>query len=249
VTGGQQSADPVALVTSGGSGAGAAIVRTLHAAGVRVAVGERPRGDAERTALPEACSVHEGFLAVATDCERVVKEVIARHGRLDHLVCLAMRRGFTVEQPVERADAGEWDRTLAAYLSGPYYLIRAALGQMLEQRSGRIVVVVPSDGGPGSVGQAAVGVAATGLVTLAQRVAREVAGRGVTVNAVMSGLVASPWVGAEMPPEFADQLAAVVPAGRLADPDELGRAVAFLCSPDAGYITGQVLGVDGGLRA
>ncbi len=240
---------PVALVTSGGSGLGAEIVRALHATGARVTVGEKPQPAHPCTIPDEAASVHTGLLGVAADCERVVKEVVARHGRLDHLVCVALRRGFSANNPVERADSADWDRTIATYLSGPYYLMRAALEQMLAQGSGRIVVIVPTDGGPGSIGQAATGVAATGLITLAQRMAREVAGRGVTVNAVMTGVVASAWARENMPEELLNQLGEVIPAGRLADPSEVARAVTFLCSADSGYITGQTLAVDGGIRS
>jgi acetoacetyl-CoA reductase/3-oxoacyl-[acyl-carrier protein] reductase len=237
---------PVALVTSGGSGLGVEIVRELHKAGARVAIGDRPRVGPPRTVPSEAVSVHEGYLGVAADCERVVEEVVTKHGRLDHLVCMATRRGFGFDMPVAHSIAEDWDRTIASYLSGPYYLLVAALRQMLVQGSGRVVMVVSSEGGPGTTGQAAVGVAAQGLVTLAQRTAREVAGRGVTVNVVQIGLVASSWIQDEMPPDMVDQLGQAVPAGRLAHPSEVARAVGFLCAPEAGYITGQVLSVDGG---
>jgi len=242
-------AKPVALVANGGSGLGTEIVRALHAAGSTVAVGRKP-GRANSDDIPaETASVHEGSLGSPTDSERVVEEVVAKHGRLDSLVCVAMRRGFGIETPVERTGVADWDRTINTFLSGPYYLIRSALTQMLEQRHGRIVIVVSTDGGPGSIGQAASGVAVSGLITLTQRLAREVAGRGVTANVVMCGLVASSWVGAELPSEFLAQLDETIPAGRLADTVEVARAVGFLCAPDAGYITGQVLGVDGGFRA
>lgn len=237
---------PVALVTSGGSGLGVEIVRELHKAGARVAIGDRPRVGPPRTTPSEAVSVHEGYLGVAADCERVVEEVVTKHGRLDHLVCIATRRGFGFDMPVAHSIAEDWDRTIASYLSGPYYLLTAALRQMLVQGSGRVVMVVSSEGGPGTTGQAAVGVAAQGLLTLAQRSAREVAGRGVTVNAVQIGLVASSWIHEEMPPDMIEQLGQAVPAGRLAHPSEVARVVGFLCAPEAGYITGQVLSVDGG---
>lgn len=240
---------PVALVTSGDSGLGVEIVRELHKTGATVAIGQRPPIGAPRTVPPEAASVHEGLLGVAADCERVVGEVVAQHGRLDHLICLASRNGFGVDVPIAQSSSSEWDRTLARYLSGPYYLMAAALRQMLVQASGRIVVVVSSDGGPGTVGQAAHGVAATALMTLVQRTAREVAGAGVTVNAVRIGLVASSWVRDEMSPELVDQVGEVVPAGRLADPTEVARTVGFLCAPESSYITGQTLAVDGGFAS
>jgi 3-oxoacyl-[acyl-carrier protein] reductase len=144
---------------------------------------------------------------------------------------------------------GDWDRIVSRYLSGPYYLMVAALQQMLAQGSGRIVMVVPSEGGAKTTGQAPFGVCATGLITLVQRAAREVAASGVTVNAVQVGLIASPWIRDEMPDDLLDQLGDAVPARRLAAPAEVARAVGFLCAPESSYITGQVLAVDGGFAA
>jgi NAD(P)-dependent dehydrogenase (short-subunit alcohol dehydrogenase family) len=250
VTAGQFPADgPVALVSSGGSSLGVEIVRTLHKSGARVAIGERPSSDEGRTVPSEAVSVHEGLLSSPEDCRRVVEEVVVKHGRLDHLVCMAVRKGFGSDLSVANTVAGEWDRIIGRYLSGPYYLMVAALQQMLEQGSGRIVVVVPSDGGPKTTGQAALGVCASGLITLVQRTAREVAAQGVTVNAVQVGLVGSAWIRDEMPADLVDQLGDAVPARRLAAPSEVARAVGFLCAPESSYITGQVLAVDGGFSA
>ena len=239
----------VALVTNGSSGLGAEIARTLAVAGATVAVGRKPGPSDDEHLPPQAASVHEGALGVPADCDRVVKEVVARHGRLDTVVCIAMRRGFAIDCPVELSEPAEWDRTINTYLSGPFYLIRAALGQMLDQGYGRIVTLVSTDGDRGSTGQTAQGVATQGLITLTRRLAREVAARGVTVNVVQCGLVASAWVNAELPPDLVEQLGETVPAGRLADPGEVANAVSFLCAPEAAYITGQVLGVDGGFRS
>ena len=100
---------PVALVTSGGSGLGVEIVRELHKGGALVAIGDRLRTGPPRTIPPEALSVHEGMMADAADCERVVREVVDKHGRLDHLVCLATRRGFGFDQPVAQTIPEDWD--------------------------------------------------------------------------------------------------------------------------------------------
>ncbi len=242
------AAAPVALVTSGTFGLGAEIVAALDQAGVRVAVGVRPRAGGTAKDVPGAASTHQGLLTSPSDCEQVAKEVVEQHGRLDILVNVAIRRGLSLDCPIERCDATEWDHTLAAYLSGPFYLMQAALSPMLAQGHGRIVTVIPLDGGPGSVGQAPTGVASAGIVALTQRLAREVAGRGVTVNAVVAGLVGNGWLDEEMPEELSRQLRATVPAGRLAHPSEVARVVSFLCAPEAGYVTGQVVAADGGYR-
>jgi NAD(P)-dependent dehydrogenase (short-subunit alcohol dehydrogenase family) len=238
----------VAFVTNGGYGVGREIVRSLDAAGLRVAVGARPGLFDNGSLKPpaEATSVHHGLISSAADCARVIDEVVDQHGRIDVLVCNTLRRGLSLDTPLERMDSAEWHRHMAGYLSGPVNLVRAALGPMLEQGYGRIVFVVPVEGGRGSVGQAAMGVSSTGLVTLARRLSREVAGRGLTVNTVMAGIVEEGWSLDEMLPELAAQVTSSVPAGRLGQRAEVADMVRYLCSPEAGYITGQVIAVDGG---
>lgn len=240
--------DRVALVTNGGYGVGREVVRLLDAAGCRVAVGARP-GEFDNGSLKppaEATTVHHGLISSPADCGRVISEVIDQHGRIDALVCNTLRRGLSFESPLERIGSVEWDRHMAGYLSGPFYLVRAALTPMLAQGHGRIVLVVPVEGGRGSVGQAAMGVPSAGLVTLARRLAREVAGRGVTINTVVAGIVEEGWSLEDMPAELAAQVASSVPAGRLGQPSEVADVVRYLCAPEAGYITGQVIAVDGG---
>lgn len=238
----------VALVTNGIHGVGRAIVKSLDAAGLRVAVGARPVDFENGSLKPpdEATSVHHGLVSSSADCARVMKEVVDQHGRLDALVCNTLRPGLSFETPIERLGSAEWDRHMAGYLSGPFYLVRAALAPMLEQGHGRIVLVVPVEGGRGSIGQATMGVSSAGLVTLARRLAREVAGRGVTVNTVVAGIVEDHFTLDDMPPELADQVTSSVPAGRLGARAEVASMVSYLCSPEAGYITGQVIAVDGG---
>ncbi len=239
----------VALVTNGTSGVGREIVRSLDAAGLRVAVGARP-AELENGRLEppeEAGSVHHGLLSSPADCARVLKEVIDQHGRIDALVCNTLRPGLSFDTPIERLGSVEWDRHMAGYLSGPFYLVRAALTPMLEQGYGRIVLVVSVEGGRGSVGQASMGVSSAGLVTLARRLSREVAARGITVNTVVAGMVEDNFSLDDMPPELAEQVRSSVPAGRLGTCSEVAGMVGYLCRPEAGYITGQVIAVDGGL--
>ena len=238
----------VALVTNGSYGVGREIVRTLDAAGQRVAVGARPgEFDNGTTKAPEeASSIHHGLISVAADCGRVISEVVEEHGRIDTLVCNTLRRGLSFEAPLERLGSLEWDRHMANYLSGPFYLVRAALTPMLAQGHGRIVFVIPVEGGRGSVGQAVMGVSSAGLVTMARRVAREVGGRGITVNTVVAGIIEEGFTLDDMPDELADQVTSSVPVGRLGDRTEVADMVRYLCSPEAAYVTGQVIAVDGG---
>ena len=242
------SGGTVALVTNGGYGVGREIVRSLDAAGWRVAVGSRP-GEFDNGSLKppaEAATLHHGLISSSPDCARVINEVVDQHGRIDALVCNTLRPGLSLETPLERITSAEWDRHMAAYLSGPFYLMRVALTSMLAQGSGRIVLVVPVEGGRGSVGQATMGVSSAGLVTLTRRLAREVAGRGVTVNTVVAGMVDEGFSLDDMPSELAAQVTSAVPAGRLGQCSEVADVVRYLCAPEAGYITGQVIAVDGG---
>ena len=241
--------DPVvALVANGASGVGREVVRRLDEAGMIVAVGTRP-GELDNGSVKapsEAASLHTGLLSSGPDCTRVVDEVVGQHGRLDVLACPVLRRGLSFETPLERIGSAEWDRHMAGYLHGPFYLVRAALTPMLAQGQGRIVIVVPVEGSRGSLGQALMGVSTAGLVTLARRMAREVAGRGVTINVVVAGVVESGWSLDDMPPELAAQVTSSVPAGRLGERAEVAGLTSWLCGPEAGYVTGQVIAVDGG---
>jgi NAD(P)-dependent dehydrogenase (short-subunit alcohol dehydrogenase family) len=237
---------PVALVTNGTFGLGAEIARTLTRSGARVAVADSGRhgGDGfRRDEAEKPASIHHGRITSPADCERVVKEVTQQHGQLDVLVWTdVVRMGLSC--PVERMGSTEWDDVMAAHLSGPAYLIQAALPTMLAQGSGRIINVISGSGTAGGPGLAHLSAATAGLLMFIRRLAREVAPRQVTANSVLFGMVSQyGWV----PDDVLEQAINLVPAGRLGEPGDVAGLVAFLAGPQGGYITGQSISVDGGL--
>jgi acetoacetyl-CoA reductase len=237
--------DEVALVTGGGRGIGAAISRRLAKNGMRVAIGYSRSADAAKRIADEfgGCTVHQGNIGSNEDCQRVVDEVMDRHGRIDVLVNNA---GITADKMMHKMEPEDWDQVIQVNLSGAFYLSRLAYQHMSERGSGRIINISSVIGEQGNVGQANYAAAKSGLFGLTMSLAQEGAAKGVTVNCVAPGYIETDMV-AGVPEKVLDKIVGSIPMRRLGQPDEVARVVEFLADPDSSYITGQVYSVNGGL--
>ncbi|MFN8122786.1 MAG: beta-ketoacyl-ACP reductase [Thermoleophilia bacterium] len=241
-------AGQVALVTGGVRGIGLAICEALIAEGVRVAAGYSRNGAAaeEFLAANEArgASIHQGTIEDHADCERVVEEVLDRHGRLDILVNNA---GITMDRTVRKMSPEDWDHVLRVNLSGAFYMARAVIPHMVERRYGRIINISSVVGERGNIGQANYAASKSGLFGLTMTLALELANKDVTVNCVAPGFIETDMTGA-VPEEILQRVIETIPARRLGRPDEVARVVRFLAEPASAYITGQVYSINGGLN-
>jgi NAD(P)-dependent dehydrogenase (short-subunit alcohol dehydrogenase family) len=250
----------VAMVTGGTRGIGAAICRRLAARGAEVAAGYRSDKDRAQQLQTElarhgtAVTIHQGNVASAEDCRRTVSEVVERHGRLDILVNNA---GITVDRTTLKMTDEEWYKVLAVNLSGAFFMSQAALSHMIERGTGRIVNISSIIGQVGNIGQANYAASKSGLFGLTRSMAREAAFAlqkaeklegnriGITVNTVAPGFIETEML-ETVPEKVLDGIRAQVPLHRLGRPEEVARVVGFLCADAASYITGQVVGVNGG---
>jgi len=239
----------VAIVTGGARGIGAAITTNLARAGVHVAAGYSANREAadelagKLIAEGASVSVHQGNVGSPEDCQRVAGEVLELKGRIDHLVNNA---GITVDKTMRKMTVDDWHAVLRINLSGAFYMSKAVLETMIERGFGRIVNISSLIGQTGGIGQANYAASKSGLFGLSQSLAQEVARKGITVNCVAPGFVDTEMVAA-VPEEVLAKLLKGVPVGRLGQASEIARAVAFLVDDDAGYITGSVISVNGGL--
>jgi acetoacetyl-CoA reductase len=242
-----EMAGQVALVTGGVRGIGLAICARLMGRGVRVAAGYSRNEESARSFLEDhggsGATVHKGNIGRHEDCERVVEEVVEQHGRLDILVNNA---GITVDKTVRRMTVDDWHAVLRINLSGAFYMTKAVLDHMLGNGFGRIVNISSVIGETGAVGQANYSASKAGLIGFSRSLAQEVARKGITVNCVAPGYIETEMVAA-VPEDVLKKLLAGVPVGRLGQAREIARAVQFLVDDDAGYITGSVISVNGGL--
>lgn len=239
----------VALVTGGSRGIGRAICLELARRGAAVAVNYAGNGQAAGETV-EACrglgAEAEAFQADVADpaaCEALVKAVKDRFGKVDVLVNNA---GITRDGLLMTAKAEDLDRVLDTNLKGAYFCMKAASKLMMRQRFGRIInlsSVVGLRGNPGQTGYAA---SKAGILGLTKAAAKELAGRGITVNAVAPGFIDTDMT-AVLPESAKSAMLSAIPMGRPGAPEDVARAAAFFAERESAYITGQVLCVDGGM--
>jgi 3-oxoacyl-[acyl-carrier protein] reductase len=234
----------VALVTGGSGGIGAATCRALAAAGHTVLVGYGGNADAAAKVAADCDGPAEPVQLDVTDEEQVAAAV-ARAGDLGTLAVVVNNAGVSHDDLLLRLDPERFDRTVEVNLRGAYLVSRAALRPMLRARAGRIVNVASVVALRGNVGQTAYAASKAGLIGFSKSLAREVARKGITVNVVAPGFVATAMTDA-LPDAARESLLAQAPTGRAVEADEVAAAIAFLASEQAGSTTGAVLPVDGG---
>jgi len=241
-----------ALVTGAGRGIGRATAIRLAADGANIAInfkGNAAAADETKRAV-EASGARavlvQGDVSLDADAERVVKDALAfGGGKLDILVNNA---GITRDNLLLRMSAEEWDAVLDLNLRGAFLVTKAAMRPMMKQRSGRIVNVASIAGVVGNPGQANYSAAKAGLIAFTKTIAREMASRNITANAVAPGFVPTDLTSIVAQP-VQDAMLKQIPLARFGTPEDVANAIAFLASDEAAYITGQVLVVDGGMVA
>ena len=239
----------VAVVTGAGRGIGHAIAVRLAKEGARVACVSRTEANAQRTADEINLTQSDAAKAYAVDVadqaavQKAAAQILDDFGRVDILVNNA---GVTRDGLSMRMSMDDWDTVLNTNLKGAFTFTQALMRPMIKQRSGRIINISSIAGLTGNAGQANYSASKAGLIGLTKTLARELASRGITVNAVAPGLIETDMT-TVLSEEIRQAILQKVPLGKLGEPEDIAGAVAYLASLEAKYITGQVLTVDGGM--
>jgi len=232
------------LVTGGSRGIGAATCRALAADGWRVAVGYRSGAELAEQVVAEIVDQGGRAIAVGGDVNDGAPELLAGAGALGPVLGLVNNAGITDDALALALSDDAWDRVLSTNLTSAFRLTRAALRPMIKARFGRVVSIASVVGPFANPGQANYAAAKGGLIGMTRTVAAEVASRGVTLNALAPGFIAT-----ELSADHAEQAIERIPARRAGTPEEVAAAVRFLASTEASYVTGATLFVDGGMTA
>ena len=241
--------DKTAIVTGAGRGIGRAIALRLANEGARVAAVSRTEANAKRTAdeiNATSTNVAKAYAVDVSDhvaVQKVGAQILEDFGRVDILVNNA---GVTRDGLAMRMSIEDWDTVINTNLRGAFNFTQAIIRAMIKQRSGRIINIASVIGLIGNAGQTNYAASKAGLIGLTKSLARELASRNITVNAVAPGFIATDMTEA-LSEELQKNITSKIPLMRVGQPNDVANAVAFLASAEANYITGQVLAVDGGM--
>ena len=240
--------DRVSLVTGASQGIGESIARELAREGAAVVLVDVQKAKLETVAQAIAAEggqadVYEADVTQSGQAAAVIESVLKARGRIDHLVNNA---GITRDNLFLRMKEEEWDAVIGVNLKGVFNFTKAVIRAMISARYGRIVNLSSVVGLMGNAGQTNYAASKAGLIGFTKALARETASRNVTVNCVAPGYIATPMT-LNLPEAVKKWFIDIIPMGRFGEPADVARAVRFLCSDDAAYITGQIINVNGGM--